>query len=48
MKVMVYNYRDFDEAMWFTKYSEELGIELRYVAKHPIWKMQVWQQAVIV
>ncbi|HKM21676.1 MAG TPA: D-isomer specific 2-hydroxyacid dehydrogenase family protein [Lachnospiraceae bacterium] len=35
MKVMVYNYRDFDEAMWFTKYSEELGIELKICREAP-------------
>lgn len=29
MKVMVYSYREFDEAEWFTKYGEELGLELR-------------------
>ena len=28
MKVAVYNYREFDEAKWFQKYSKELGLEL--------------------
>lgn len=28
MKVVVYNYRDFDEKKWFDRYSQELGIEL--------------------
>lgn len=27
-KVAVYNYREFDEAEWFQKFSEELGLEL--------------------
>ena len=27
-KVMVYNYREFDEAVWFQKFSKELGLEL--------------------
>lgn len=28
MKVTVYNYREFDEKIWFDKYSKELSIEL--------------------
>lgn len=28
MKVAVYSYRDFDEKIWFDKFSRELGIEL--------------------
>lgn len=35
MRVMVYNYRDFDEAVWFTKYSKELGIELEICREAP-------------
>lgn len=28
MKIFVYNYRDFDEAEYFTKFSEQYGVEL--------------------
>ena len=28
MKVLVYNYRDFDEKPWFDRFAAELGIEL--------------------
>ncbi len=35
MKVLVYNYRDFDEDQWFKKYSEELGIELEICREAP-------------
>lgn len=35
MKVLVYNYRDFDEDPWFKKYSEELGLELEICRETP-------------
>ena len=35
MKVLVYNYRDFDEKKWFDKYSQELGIELKICREAP-------------
>ena len=28
MKIFVYNYREFDEAEYFQKFSEEYGVEL--------------------
>lgn len=36
MKVLVYNYREFDEKIWFDKYSKELGIELVICKEPPI------------
>lgn len=36
MKVLVYNYRDFDEDQWFKKYAEELGIELVICREAPV------------
>ncbi|HOO28720.1 MAG TPA: D-isomer specific 2-hydroxyacid dehydrogenase family protein [Lachnospiraceae bacterium] len=35
MRVLVYNYREFDEKIWFDKYSEELGIELKICREAP-------------
>ena len=34
MKVFVYDYRMFDEAQYFVKYTNELGIELAYTEEH--------------
>ncbi len=36
MKVLAYNYRDFDEKVWFDKYSKELDIELKICREPPI------------
>ncbi len=35
MKVLVYNYREFDEKRWFDKYSKELDIELKICEQAP-------------
>ena len=35
MKLFVYNYRDFDEAEFFTRYSREYGIELGICREAP-------------
>lgn len=35
MKILVYNYRDFDEKPWFDKYAKELGVELEICREAP-------------
>ncbi len=35
IKMMVYNYRDFDEKQYFDRYADELGIDLKHVPYSP-------------